>query len=164
MRGGTFFHIDQGPESFMPHPSYVPGPPLSYEQPAPGKSRAYHACRRKLTPQQFMIHFIPTAGRYSYYLQSEDISLITLDKAGGELIIEMLPMTVTVTGRNLAPIAEAIDDDLCGSIEAFNPHLWDMPEDPLAPFVSSIEFRDSSGRESRYGDGGPSPFKPTLVK
>ena len=47
---------------------------------------------------------------------------------------------VVIKGRNLQPLADAIDAELCEYVQQFDPRQWASPPDAKAPFVDSIAF------------------------
>lgn len=48
---------------------------------------------------------------------------------------------VIIKGRNLLPIADAIDAQLCEYVQQFDAERWEMPPaDDKAPFVESMEI------------------------
>lgn len=57
---------------------------------------------------------------------------------GTQLGIVYTFSVVVIKGRNLKPIIDAIDAETCEFVQAFDPHRWDMPSDPKAPFIESI--------------------------
>lgn len=49
-------------------------------------------------------------------------------------------MVVVIRGRNLLPIADAIDLEICEFVQQYDPARWAMPQDKSAPFIESMEF------------------------
>ena len=72
---------------------------------------------------------------YSYLLR------IVADGASGtRLTLVFTFMAVTITGRNLFEVGDAIANERCDFIEEFDAKRWAKPTDPKAPFIESIEF------------------------
>ena len=62
-------------------------------------------------------------------------------KLDGKIIVLMYyhsVAVVTIQGRNLQPIADAIGRNSCDFIQEFDPERWDYPADHNAPFIESI--------------------------
>ena len=49
-------------------------------------------------------------------------------------------LAVVIHGRNLRPIADAIDLEICEFVQQYDPARWPMPQDASAPFIESMEF------------------------
>lgn len=47
---------------------------------------------------------------------------------------------ILIKGRNLTPIAEAIDRETCELVQQFDASRWPAPTDPKAPFIDKIEI------------------------
>lgn len=47
---------------------------------------------------------------------------------------------IVIKGRNLQPIAEAIDSEQCDYVQQFDADRWEKPSDPKAPFIEAMEF------------------------
>ncbi len=47
---------------------------------------------------------------------------------------------ILIKGRNLTPIAEAIDRETCEFIQQFDASRWPEPSDPKTPFVETIDI------------------------
>lgn len=121
---------------------FVVSPPYDEDD----TSREYHAFRGKMTARQRFVLCVPTLREngepytHDRCLPLSDIRLFDPGKDGREIIIECSAFTVKIVGKNLRKGALAIANDLCGSIEAFDPDRHDKPADPKAPFIESIRF------------------------
>jgi len=51
---------------------------------------------------------------------------------------------IVIKGRNLQVIAEAIGDEQCEFIQAFDPDKWEQPSDESKPFIESIDIHVQS--------------------
>ena len=59
-------------------------------------------------------------------------------EAGTQVVLVFTFMVVVITGRNLQAVAEAIEQERCDFIQAYDPGKWARPEDPGAAFIESI--------------------------
>lgn len=57
---------------------------------------------------------------------------------GTELALVFTFSVVVIKGRNLQPIAEAIDAEACEFIQQYDPARWQTPTDATAPFIEDI--------------------------
>ena len=59
---------------------------------------------------------------------------------GTQLALVFAFSVVIIKGRNLHALVDAIDAELCESVQEFDASRWDLPADPKAPFVESIKI------------------------
>jgi len=59
---------------------------------------------------------------------------------GDDMVLNFSSMLVRVTGKNLQPIADAIERHKCTFIRDFNPDFFRPPTDANAPFIEKIEL------------------------
>jgi hypothetical protein len=64
--------------------------------------------------------------------------------SGSRLDLVFSFQLVTITGRNLLPIADAIAKGRCEFVQQFDAKHWPKPKDDSAPFVSSIKYKMSA--------------------
>jgi hypothetical protein len=57
-----------------------------------------------------------------------------------KLVIFCYSLNVILTGRNLRPLAAAIDDEACAWTQEFSPDRWDRPPATDAPVIERIEL------------------------
>jgi hypothetical protein len=57
----------------------------------------------------------------------------------------------TITGKNLASVAMALENDTASFLQEFDPKRWNKPTDPNAPFIESIETTHDANEEVTQG-------------
>lgn len=57
---------------------------------------------------------------------------------GTEIALVFTFCVIVIRGRNLQPLAEALDAECCEFIQQFDPTQWKMPTDKNAPFIENI--------------------------
>ncbi len=50
-------------------------------------------------------------------------------------------LLITITGRNLLVIGDAIAKERCGFLQQFDVEKWPRPKDTSAPFIETIKYR-----------------------
>lgn len=110
----------------------VPPPAVEEE---PDEYRAFKAVDRKqrrllVRPVGEPCEWVP----YQYLLR------IVLDERQTRLALIFTFMGVTISGRNLGQIAEAVADERCDFVQAFDPKHWTYPTALGAGVIDSIEF------------------------
>lgn len=58
--------------------------------------------------------------------------------AGTDIVLVYSFLGVTIKGRNLQPMADAIEMERCLFIQEFDSRLHDKPADPAAPYIEKI--------------------------
>ena len=57
---------------------------------------------------------------------------------GTDIVLVYSFLGVTIKGRNLQPVAEAIENERCLFIQEFDPKRHDKPADTAAPYIEKI--------------------------
>jgi hypothetical protein len=85
---------------------------------------------------------------YNYLLN------VTYDRRRyGAIFLTVSGLTVTIKGRALRPIVDALKLHTCEFIQAFDPEEFDEPTDPAAPYVQSIDVEVIKGAVPKAVDG-----------
>lgn len=108
-----------------------------------GEYRAFHAVDRR----QIRLKIRPTLApwdrvTYSYLLHMPE------DDHGTYLALVFTYLTVVIKGRNLQELAEAIADERCEFIQAYNPAKWSKPKDVSAAYIERIEIQAAARERS----------------
>lgn len=82
---------------------------------------------------------IKPVGAAQEFLPFHYLLRVVLDPKQARLALIFSFMAVTLTGRNLGPIAEAVASEHCEFIEQFDSKQWKRPA-PDAPIIETIEF------------------------
>lgn len=101
-----------------------------------GEYRAFKAVDRR----QIRLKIRPASGprdrvTYSYLLHMPE------DEQGTYLGLVFTFMTVAIKGRNLQEVAEAIAEERCDFIQAYDPAKWPKPKNADAAFIEVIEIQ-----------------------
>lgn len=100
-----------------------------------GVYHAYKAVDRK--QRRLLIRPVSTAWEWATY---QYLLRVVVDPTGRRLALIFSFMAITLKGRNLVQIAEAVADERCDFIQQFDGKRWQEPADQQAAFVESIEF------------------------
>lgn len=57
---------------------------------------------------------------------------------GTEIALVFTFSVIVIKGRNLQPIAEAIDAECCEFVQQYDPTRWNKPTDATAPFIEEM--------------------------
>ncbi len=103
-----------------------------------------YAAFKAVDRRQIRLKVRPSSGpwervTYSYLLHMPE------DEQGTYLALIFTFMTVVVKGRNLQELAEAIGDERCEFIQAYDPKKWKKPKDTSAAFIETIEVETPAG-------------------
>ncbi len=110
---------------------------------------AFHVFDRK----QLALHInvvgepIPS-GNYSYWLYS------IISPSGRRLDVAFTFMTVTLKGRNLFPVRDAIANARTPFVQQYDPKRWPKPKDASAPFIEAISYEMSKAQEPEEDEAG----------
>ena len=104
----------------------------------PVESEDYEAFK-PVDRRQLSLHIRPVAepflwAKYGYLLY------VVAAPSGRRLDVAFSFALVTITGRNLQEIADAIANERCAFVQQFNPKQWAKPKDDSAPFVETIAY------------------------
>lgn len=119
-------------------PAAEPAPPAATaekEQYEAFKSVTRHQIRLKIRPYLRAWERIP----YSYLHR-----IVEDGDYGKQIALVYQFAVVIIKGRNLWVVAEAISDENCELIQAFNPDKWERPTDESKPFIESIDIHVQS--------------------
>ena len=64
--------------------------------------------------------------------------------AGNRLDLVFSFQLITITGRNLLEIGDAISKERCEFLQQFDAKKWPLPKDASAPFIESIKYKMST--------------------
>jgi hypothetical protein len=83
---------------------------------------------------------IKTVGTPSEWVTYQYLLRIVIDPTATQIVLIFSFMGITITGRNLWLMADAIAEDRCDYIQQFDPQKWEKPTDAAAAYVESIAF------------------------
>jgi hypothetical protein len=72
---------------------------------------------------------------YSYIID------VMYELDGTELVLVLSFMILRIHGRGLVPLADALKQHLCDRLIEFNSNCHQVPADPQAPFIDSIDIK-----------------------
>ena len=98
----------------------------------------YHAFKAVDRKQRRLL--VRPVGAASEWVTYQYLLRIVLDPKATKLALIFSFMVITITGRNLFQLAEAVADERCDRIEVFDPKKWLKPTDAQAAFVEAVEF------------------------
>ena len=90
--------------------------------------------------RQLRLLIRPASDAWEWVTYGYLLRIVADGAAGTRVILVFTFMAVTITGRNLHAIADAIANERCDFIQEFDAKRWQAPTDPKAPFIQSIEF------------------------
>ena len=61
------------------------------------------------------------------------------DDYGKSVVIIFTLLVVFIEGKNLQSVITAIENEMAESIQEFDSARWEMPNDPSAPVIESIQ-------------------------
>ena len=88
--------------------------------------------------RQLRLAVRPASGSWERINYRFLLRIIENSDKGTEMTLVFTFMAVQVTGRNLRPVAHAIDKEMCVYLQAFDPLRFDHPVDDTAPFIDKI--------------------------
>jgi hypothetical protein len=72
---------------------------------------------------------------YSYIID------VMYEQDGTDLVLVLSFMILRIHGRGLAPLADALRQQLCDRLIEFDPDRYTAPTDPEAPVIESIDIK-----------------------
>ena len=94
---------------------------------------------KPLNRRQVSLHIRPVgepllAAKYGYLLY------VVTAPSGRRLDVAFSFALVTIKGRNLREIGNAIADEHCAFVQQFDPKQWPKPKDDSAPLIEAIAY------------------------
>lgn len=103
---------------------------------------------RAVDKRQFRLRVRPVADIWDRLPYRMLLRIMEQGKSGTSLTLVYSFMAVQITGRNLGPVADAVEREVCDFIEEFDPLRHDKPEDAAAPFIEKIVLHAPPGMET----------------
>jgi hypothetical protein len=103
--------------------------------------RAFHAVDR----QQFRLRVRPVSLAWERLTYNYLLRIVEDNGYGTEIALVYTFCVVVIKGRNLQPIAEAIDAESCEFIQQYDPDTWQKPSDAQAPIIDNIKIHSDPG-------------------
>jgi hypothetical protein len=98
---------------------------------------AYHAYKAVDRKQRRLL--VKPVGSPCEWLTYQYLLRVVLDPKQTHLALIFRFMAITMSGRKLGPVAEAVADERCDFLEQFDPTRWKTPGEDVA-VIDSIEF------------------------
>jgi len=105
----------------------------------PLNPREYQAWRMAQKPPRLIIRCNDGSSQSMPYMAL--LRVVSNTRFSNIFVLVFNYMSVTVTGRNLGAVVDAIDDHHCRMLTQFDPQAFDMPE-ASAPIIEGIEVQD----------------------
>ena len=103
---------------------------------------------KALDKRQFRLRVRPAADVWDRLPYRMLLRIMEKGKSGTSLVLVYSFMAVQLEGKNLGPVADAVEREVCDFIEAFDPLRHDKPEDAAAPFIEKIILHAAAGMET----------------
>lgn len=124
-------------EQFEKKPRLVKNESTSDGEDNGGDPRAYLAYRSVDRPR-VRLKIRPVSFAWERLPNRMLLRIMENKNSGQDLVLVYSFLGVTIKGRNLQPVAEAIEMERCLFIQEFDPKLHDKPVDASAPFIEKI--------------------------
>jgi hypothetical protein len=102
----------------------------------PGVYEAFKAVDRR----QYRLSIRPANRAWERVTYSYLLRIVEDGAFGTEIALVYTFMVVVIKGKNLQPVAEAINGEGCEFIQEYDRDKWEKPTDQAAPFIESIEI------------------------
>lgn len=116
------------------------GKPASANAVLDGPKRVIYEAFRKSDKRQFRLKLRPRLRAWERINYSYLHRILEDGVFGTQIGLVFSFAVVTIRGRNLQSVAEAIDAECCEFIQEFDRERWEMPSDPKAPFIERIDI------------------------